>query len=122
MYYCQDCKKKFEHFKKVYETHGLDCPPYEIFYVCPHCGSAHIKKIERYYCKCCGARIFKPTDYCSPACKKRGEYLWEMQRKRKKELLESPIYKAVREIEAYNRENGTNLSYGQYFARKQYEH
>ncbi len=65
--------------------------------------------------------MYKKGDYCSSSCKKRGEYLFETEKIRKKELFESPLYKAVREIEKYNKTHGTHLSYGQYFARKQAE-
>ncbi|MBQ0084055.1 MAG: hypothetical protein KBS52_04745 [Clostridiales bacterium] len=119
MYYCQDCKRKFNSPKKITETHSLPCPPYEVFYVCPFCLGADFKKIEPRYCKCCGARVYKKGDYCSVSCKKQGEYLYEMQRKRRKELFESPLYRAVRQVEEYNRKNGTHLSYGQFFAMKE---
>lgn len=116
MYYCQDCKRKFEHFKKITEKHSMPCPPYETFCVCPFCLGTNFKKIEPKYCKCCGARIYKKEDYCSRRCQKEGEYLWEMQRKRRKELYESPLYKAVRQLEKYNAEHGTHYSYGQFFS------
>lgn len=116
MYYCQDCEKKFNYLKREEEKHGLSSPPYEVFYVCPYCGGSRIQKIEPRYCKCCGARMYGSGDYCSASCKKRGEYMWKMQRRRQQLLKESPLFAAVREVDEFNRNNGTHLSYGQYFA------
>ena len=54
MFRCADCGEMFEIPKKYTETHGLETPPYEIFYGCPRCAGAysHIK-----YCSICGEPI-----------------------------------------------------------------
>lgn len=38
MYKCVDCGHKFDTPSVRYETHGLDCPPYEAWSTCPRCG------------------------------------------------------------------------------------
>ena len=37
MYICNNCKQMFEEPDFLYETHGLDTPPYEKLYFCPYC-------------------------------------------------------------------------------------
>lgn len=61
MFKCVDCGRKFEHPETRYEKHGLDCPPYEAWSCCPHCGG----DIEEY--KPDKVAVFKKTiidDYC----------------------------------------------------------
>ena len=43
MLICLDCRRLFEEPKQCVETHGLDTPPYEVFYVCPYCGGDFIE-------------------------------------------------------------------------------
>ncbi len=118
MYRCKDCGRKIVNLRKVEEKHGMVGRPYETFYLCPYCDSTNYEKMKPNYCKCCGARMYKQVDYCCPACKKRGELMWATQEQRKKAWLEHPLYKAIKEVDEYNRVNGTQLSYGQYFAVK----
>lgn len=46
MYKCNDCGATFDEPKVVYERHGLDCPPYERWDVCPRCGENSFDEIE----------------------------------------------------------------------------
>lgn len=46
MYICLDCGREFDEPKKYIETHGLPCPPYEEFYVCPFCNGDYEEKEE----------------------------------------------------------------------------
>lgn len=116
MYYCQDCEKQFKNKKIITETHGLACEPYETLEVCPFCHGVNVKKLPVKYCMCCGARMTGTGDYCSAACRRRGEYLWAKQRSQKEKWDRHPLNLAIKEVEKYNKENGKNLSYGQYFA------
>ena len=116
MYICRDCEKEFRKYKVIIETHNMTSSPYEEFHVCPICFSTNIKKKEANHCKCCGARMYKEGDYCNSTCRRRGELLWEMERQKKQAWLKSPLYLALKEVEEYNSEHGTNLSYGQYFS------
>ena len=119
MYVCTDCKKRFFDPKIIFERHGELPPPYERRLLCPYCESDEIAEIEVKHCKCCGARLKSTAvgDYCSGLCKRRGEELRRLEAKRKKERYESPIYTAVRALMLYNKEHGTNLSYGQFVSR-----
>lgn len=120
MYYCTDCKKKFFDPKIYFERHGLDSPPYEKIMLCPYCESEDIAYIEARHCKCCGARLSYDNkgDYCNKACETRGKRLFELEAKRRKLRLVSPLYAAVRAVEEYNKEHGTNLSYGTYYGTR----
>lgn len=40
------------------------------------------------------------------------------QQEREKERKNSPLYRAVSEVDNYNKYHGCNLSYGQYYALK----
>ena len=51
MYICLDCGEVFSQPRRYKETHGLESPPYEIFYVCPCCGGDYT---ETYQCDECG--------------------------------------------------------------------
>ena len=117
MYYCNDCKKEFIKPLKNYETHGLTSPPYEVFLLCPFCKSTNFKEKEIKYCRCCGARLSNPkAEYCSDKCKISLEKLRREEYKRHKMLSESPLIQLIKEVEAYNKQNGTKYSYGQYVA------
>lgn len=52
MYVCIDCEGLFEDTKRCIETHGLDTPPYEEWYVCPYCGGGDYVQTEQ--CDLCG--------------------------------------------------------------------
>lgn len=117
MYLCTQCGCEFKNPVKLTEKHNLDNPPYENIYVCPICKSTNFEKEKVYHCRCCGAKLSGDNkDYCSPACKKKGEQLWLKEIKRKKLLADSSVYSLVREVENYNKNNGTKYSYGQYVA------
>lgn len=53
-YLCLDCGMLFDEPRKCRETHGLDTPPYEYFYVCPNCEGSFIKAFK---CDMCGDYI-----------------------------------------------------------------
>lgn len=117
MYYCSDCKKEFLKPIKKYETHGLNHPPYEAFYVCPFCNSTNYNENKAKYCKCCGARLkTQQINYCSDKCKINYEKLKREEYKRHKKLVDSPLVKLIKEVEGFNKQNGTKYSYGQYVA------
>ena len=117
MYYCKECGYEFEKPDKNFENHGFSNPPYEKTFICPACKSTNFYKIITTHCRCCGAKLAKGiSEYCSKACKEKGEKMWNNQLKRKKILLDSPINKFVKELEIYNKQNGTSYSYGQYAA------
>jgi len=116
VYYCQDCKKQFKNKIIIIETHSLPSEPYERFEGCPHCKSTNVKKIPVKNCMCCGARMRGEGDYCSEACRKRGEYLWAKERSERERWAKHPLNLAIQEVERYNKETGKKLSYGQYFA------
>ncbi len=117
MYICHECGYEFDNPAKIQETHGLSSLPFEIICVCPRCSSTNYKKTQSDFCRCCGARLREgKTDYCSMSCKKRGEKLWQRELNRKKILTDNPLFKVLRENEAYNKKHGTRLSYGQFVA------
>ncbi len=116
MYRCKDCGLKFKTAAVIREEHFLDSPPYESIPRCPKCGSASFEEIKIYYCRCCGARMFKEREYCSAECAGRARQLQKMKHDREQFYANNPLFVAVREVEKYNRENGTRLSYGQYTA------
>ncbi len=119
MYHCKTCGGKFLTPQKIYETHGFSTPPYEEIFICPICNSSAFKKITHTHCRCCGALLINTEkEYCSKACKQKGEKLWKQQMERFKLEFDSPLNVILREIKAYNSENGTNYSYGQYVALK----
>ena len=117
MYFCLDCGYAFMHALKIYESHGLTSPPYEVINVCPSCKSQNFREKSTNYCHYCGTKLKKgQADYCSKECKIKGEKVWLKESKRKKLLVDSPLYKRVREIDEYNLKNKTKYSYGQYTA------
>ncbi len=117
MYFCLDCGYTFKHALKVYEKHRLSTPPYEVINVCPSCKSQNFRQKQSDYCHYCGAKLKKgQTNYCSAECKHKGKKAWKKEKKRKKILVDSPLYKRVRETEEYNLKNNTKYSYGQYTA------
>lgn len=117
MYICLECGLEFKNPIKLTETHSLTTPPYETIYVCPSCKSTDFKQKKVYHCHCCGAKILNGnSDYCSEACKIKGEKLWLKEAMHKNLLTSSPLYCLVRETEEYNTINNTKYSYGQYVA------
>lgn len=117
MYFCLDCGYTFSHALKLYENHGLSTPPYEIINVCPSCKGQNFRQKKLNYCHYCGTKLKKgQTYYCSAECKQKGEKAWRKERARKKLLVDSSLYKRVREIEEYNKKHKTKYSYGQFTA------
>lgn len=117
MYRCQDCGKKFTNLNYIEERHNLDTPPYEKTGVCPFCSSQRVFPEERRYCRCCGYLLPDGAEeYCNSDCRQRGLKLWNEERRRYRRASRSPISQTVREVENYNKEHGTSLSYGQYVA------
>lgn len=115
MYYCVDCGCEFETAQSYTETHSLERPPYEEGRRCPFCGGLSIKVKAVSYCRCCGAKLANgEKEYCSPSCRKRGEALRRRELNRKREMYSSPLFRAVRETDEYNKAHGTSYSYGQY--------
>ena len=96
MYYCNNCSLKFDTPKKITETHSLHSPPYDYFYVCPLCNSSSFYEKKVTHCRCCGAKLkTEGTEYCSDACRKKGEKYWLKQKLRNEAELESPINKII---------------------------
>ncbi len=119
MYICLECRYEFENPVKLQENHRFVAPPFETVCVCPKCKTTNYKKSKSDFCRCCGAKLKENQhDYCSDSCKKRGEKLWQKELKRKKLLEDNPLYQIIRENEAYNKQHGENLSYGQFMALK----
>ena len=117
MFICKKCGYEFSNPKKIFETHGLQNPPYEVMTVCPACKSQSITEKTVTHCRCCGAKLKdSSTEYCSESCRKRGERLREIEQKKRKVLNESPLSEIIRQVNAYNKTHNTNYSYGQYVA------
>lgn len=117
MYYCKNCTGEFITAETVTETHGLPTPPYEEMLHCPLCGSNDYYEKTVKHCHCCGAKIIGGEgEYCSSTCRNKGERMWSEQIDKNRKMYVSEINKALREVEAYNEENRTNYSYGQFVA------
>ena len=116
MYGCQDCKKEFEYVEVVFERHGLSTPPFERVKLCPFCHSANFSEIRVNHCGYCGSKLREEGEYCSSLCRKKGMELRKKEERKREFLKNSLIAKAIAEVEEYNRANGTNYSYGQYYS------
>lgn len=117
MYYCKNCGHEFSEPEKNYEAHQFSDLPFELIYICPNCKSGNFREKELTHCRCCGGRLPKGCEeYCSPACKARGEKMWQRELKRRRQSLKDPLQMIVRECILYNKEHNTNYSYGQYVA------
>jgi len=117
VYYCQDCGCEFVSPLRIFEKHSLEKPPFETFFVCPSCKGVNYEVKVYSHCRCCGAKLTEgQTEYCNATCKETGKKLWAAERKRRALNFSSPIAMIMREVEEYNRINGTKLSYGQYVA------
>ena len=115
MYYCKDCKQKFENYKIITERHGLDIPPYEQIACCPKCESSNFEEYIISHCRYCGARLKRRDGvYCNAECRKKGEILWRKERKRKKQLEQSPLNIIMKRLQEYNKEHNTSYSYGRF--------
>ena len=117
MFYCNDCGGEFYSPKVLKEMHGLSSPPHETLLVCPICNGSSFYEMKLTHCRCCGAKLSKTgSEYCSSTCRAKGEKMWLNQRLSRKALNSNPIIKKIKELEKFNKENGLNLSYGQYVA------
>ena len=117
MYYCNNCGGEFYSPKVLKEMHGLSSPPYEKLLVCPICKSDSFYEINTTHCRACGAKLSRAgSEYCGVSCRAKGEKLWLKQRLNKEAMSENPLFKKVRELERFNKENSTDLSYGRYVA------
>ena len=115
MYYCPDCGYEFATPKKICERHSLDTPPYEEISVCPNCKNSDFYKKTSTHCRCCGAKLAdNKNEYCSDICRDKGIKMWKRQLKKRQLRNQSPINAFVAELEYYNKQNKTLLSYGQY--------
>ena len=75
----------------------------------------------RHLCKVCGAPFTstsRHSEYCSIECSKCEQENRRRAARRKRSL--EPIISICREIEAYNAEHGTHLSYGQYVSGRRH--
>ncbi len=119
MYHCTDCNTEFEFVEVVFETHGLDTPPYERIKRCPSCKSRAFEEIKNTHCRFCGSKLRDAGKYCSARCEMAGKEYLARERSNRAKFAASPVAAAVREIAAYNRLHNTKYSYGQYFALKE---
>lgn len=118
MYRCQDCEKEFLYVEVVFERHNLDTPPFERVKLCPYCHSNNFSEMTEYFCMSCGSKLRDKTEFCSPACRKRGMEILKREEQRRDFLKNSPIMRSLKEVEEYNKAHGTKYSYGVYFALK----
>lgn len=116
MLICSDCGSQFEKPDTYRETHGFNSPPFEEKRCCPFCKSTNIHEKNLTHCRCCGAKLTDGGEYCSEACRRRGEEMWRRQRRMRRLAKANPISRIVREVEEYNRAHGTDYSYGKYVA------
>ena len=66
MFICVDCEAVFNEPTIVIETHGLPCPPYEHFAVCPHCKSTNIEEAK--LCSRCDTYVLELEDGLCECC------------------------------------------------------
>lgn len=117
MYYCKECGREFESAETITQTHGLLTPPFEEIYVCPFCSGTDISAVQSLHCRCCGARLPDgASSYCNENCRSKGEKMWRREAVRRKRERSLPLNIIIRQLEEYNRMNGTSYSYGQYVA------
>ena len=119
MYHCTDCGMEFEFVEVVFETHGLDTPPYERIKRCPFCRSRNFEEVKNAHCRVCGSKLREEGEYCSERCRRQGEEYFAREQKNRIKFTTSPIASAVREVSEYNRTHGAKYSYGQYFTLKE---
>lgn len=118
MYKCKDCEKEFRFAKRATERHGISGERQERIWLCPYCESHHFEKLPEHYCKNCGIKLNDARDYCSAACRKKGEAAYMREAERRRQLNHDPLILAIREVEAYNKLTGKRLTYGEYFGGK----
>lgn len=117
MYRCTDCGRDFEKFDIVFEEHGQDAPPFEGIAVCPFCRGSNISEVTLRRCHYCGVRLADQKDFCSEQCRANGMKLWQLEQRRRRRNAVHPLNIIIREVEDYNRRNGTCYTYGQYISR-----
>lgn len=117
MYYCSDCGCEFETAAVYRESHGFSTPPFEERRCCPGCSGGNFHLKDASHCRCCGAKLSREEkEYCSEACRIKGEAMWKSERRKRKLSFSSPLNRIVRQTQEFNRKNHTNYSYGQYVA------
>jgi hypothetical protein len=121
MYICKECAYEFWNPLILKEAHGFEHPPYEELCVCPSCKSTNFEKAKSRFCHYCGAKLREEQSlYCNDRCKRQGERLFALERRRKKLAADSELFKIVREIDSYNKAHKTRISYGQYVAKMRF--
>jgi len=118
MFFCNSCKSDFDKPLLIKESHGAPPPYFEEREVCPNCESQDYIIIYSGYCRCCGRKIPNTREYCNESCRKAGEEMWLRQHHRQAQREKDPMYITLKEIDLYNKEHGTRLTYGQYIALK----
>lgn len=117
MYHCSDCNGSFEFVRVYFEPTPSG---EEKFLLCPFCDSLNFSEERGHHCKYCGDKIKEEgEDYCSVSCRRAAFKLLAKQRAKEEKRLKDPLYKAINEVDEYNRRNKCRLSYGQYFALKE---
>lgn len=59
------------------------------------------------FCKECGKQVPRTSEFCCDGCASRF-----YKRKKKDGIYAEPLFKDVRKLDKYNKEHGTNYSYG----------
>lgn len=117
MYYCSDCGCEFIVPEVCALTHAFSSPPFEERHCCPCCGGSNFRIKEERHCRCCGAKLPDGAEeYCSGACRRRGEAMWSNELKRRRESAGSPLNRLIKEQTEYNLKHHTDYSYGQFTA------
>lgn len=116
MYHCSACGREFLYAKVYFEPTPIGS---ERLLLCPFCDSMDFHEKKGDYCSYCGRHVPHPgAGYCSDSCRSAGEKLYARQKEQEEKRKNSPLYKAVAEVDRYNRIHGCTLSYGQYYALK----
>lgn len=77
-------------------------------------------------CKICGTEFLpqrRGQKTCSEECRAENKRRWQEESRRRKEeemRKKNALWSLCDELARYNRENGTNLSYGQYVMKMGY--
>ena len=119
MYHCKNCRKEFE-FAKIYFEKDMQKPDtYEKFLLCPFCESTDFFEKKGLYCRYCSAKLTGSNkEYCSTACRKRGERMFKFEIMKNEKRKTDILFSAITEVNNYNKRTGCSLSYGQYYALK----
>ena len=114
MYYCTDCNiyiedPKFKNFKVDAGTQKVA--------LCPACG-ARLAPFKPEFCRYCGRKLTAAASgaYCDETCRRLGKKLWTRELVRRRKIKDDPLARILRLLTNYNREHGTNLSYGKFVA------